>query len=329
MGSFSIWHWLIVLLIVVLIFGTKKLQEHRHRPRRRGQGLQGRHEGRHGVTAPTRRRRRSRSRDQQAPADAEHGRRRGEDQVLNRARRPRASASRMIDFGFDKIALIGAVALIVIGPEKLPRVARTVGHLLGKAQRYVADVKAEVNRSIELEELKKMKTSSRTRRATSSRRVSSEIHQTTRRPRARPGPTDDAAAAARQRPARRAAAAAARVPAPEEELAPEARRDAAVVQAAQRHARARRSRARRAWRASGRRAPRLTCMSVDDNGPDELEGTEQPFVSHLVELRDRLIRALDRGRRLLRRAGVLARPGGAVRPARRAAGRAPAARARR
>lgn len=63
----------------------------------------------------------------------------------------------MIDFGFDKIALIGAVALIVIGPEKLPRVARTVGHFIGKAQRYVADVKAEVNRSIELEELQKMK----------------------------------------------------------------------------------------------------------------------------------------------------------------------------
>ena len=63
----------------------------------------------------------------------------------------------MLDFGFDKMALIGAVALIVIGPEKLPRVARTVGTLLGKAQRYVADVKAEVNRSIELEELQKMK----------------------------------------------------------------------------------------------------------------------------------------------------------------------------
>ena len=63
----------------------------------------------------------------------------------------------MIDFGFDKIALIGAVALIVIGPEKLPRVARTVGHLIGKAQRYVADVKAEVNRSIDLEEMRKMK----------------------------------------------------------------------------------------------------------------------------------------------------------------------------
>ena len=64
----------------------------------------------------------------------------------------------MFDFGFDKLALIGAVALVVIGPERLPRVARTVGTLLGKAQRYVSDVKAEVNRSIELDELKKMKT---------------------------------------------------------------------------------------------------------------------------------------------------------------------------
>lgn len=63
----------------------------------------------------------------------------------------------MIDLGIEKMLVIGAVALIVIGPEKLPRVARTVGTLLGKAQRYVADVKAEVNRSMELEELKKMK----------------------------------------------------------------------------------------------------------------------------------------------------------------------------
>ena len=63
----------------------------------------------------------------------------------------------MIDFGIDKLALIGAVALIVIGPEKLPRVARTVGVLLGKAQRYVSQVQSEVNRSIELEEIKKVK----------------------------------------------------------------------------------------------------------------------------------------------------------------------------
>ncbi len=53
--------------------------------------------------------------------------------------------------------MIGAVALIVIGPEKLPKVARTVGHLLGKARRYVADVKAEVNRSMEMEELAKVR----------------------------------------------------------------------------------------------------------------------------------------------------------------------------
>jgi sec-independent protein translocase protein TatB len=65
----------------------------------------------------------------------------------------------VIDLGISKMALIGAVALIVIGPEKLPRVARTVGALLGKAQRYVSDVKAEVSRSMELDELKKMKDS--------------------------------------------------------------------------------------------------------------------------------------------------------------------------
>ncbi|MFN3416833.1 MAG: Sec-independent protein translocase protein TatB [Caldimonas sp.] len=82
----------------------------------------------------------------------------------------------MIDFGFDKLALIGAVALIVIGPERLPKVARTVGHLLGKAQRYVADVKAEVNRSIELEELKKMKTEFEDAARNVEQTVSQEVH---------------------------------------------------------------------------------------------------------------------------------------------------------
>jgi len=84
----------------------------------------------------------------------------------------------LIDFGFDKIALIGAVALIVIGPERLPKVARTVGHLIGKAQRYVADVKAEVNRSIELEELKKMKTEFEDAARNVEQTVGNEIHQT-------------------------------------------------------------------------------------------------------------------------------------------------------
>ena len=85
----------------------------------------------------------------------------------------------MIDFGFDKLALIGAVALIVIGPEKLPKVARTVGHMLGKTQRYVADVKAEVNRSIELEELKKMKTQFETAARDVEQSVNQEVRQAT------------------------------------------------------------------------------------------------------------------------------------------------------
>ena len=63
----------------------------------------------------------------------------------------------MLDLSFSKMGLIGVVALIVIGPERLPKVARTLGTMLGKAQRYVSDVKAEVNRTMDLEELKKMK----------------------------------------------------------------------------------------------------------------------------------------------------------------------------
>ena len=63
----------------------------------------------------------------------------------------------MIDIGVTKLAIIGGIALIVIGPEKLPGLAKTIGTLLGRARRYVADVKAEVNRSMELDELKKMK----------------------------------------------------------------------------------------------------------------------------------------------------------------------------
>src|SRR5438094_6010406 len=65
----------------------------------------------------------------------------------------------MFDIGFSELLVIGVVALIVIGPQKLPRVARTVGHLLGRMQRYVADVKADINREIELEELRKMRDS--------------------------------------------------------------------------------------------------------------------------------------------------------------------------
>ncbi|MET3130379.1 sec-independent protein translocase protein TatB [Oxalobacteraceae bacterium GrIS 1.11] len=62
----------------------------------------------------------------------------------------------MIDLGLSKLAIIGVVALIVIGPEKLPKVARMAGSLYGRAQRYLNDVKAEVSREIELDELKNL-----------------------------------------------------------------------------------------------------------------------------------------------------------------------------
>lgn len=65
----------------------------------------------------------------------------------------------MLDIGVTKLAVIGAIALVVIGPERLPGVARMAGNLLGRARRYMADVKAEVHRSMELDELKKMKES--------------------------------------------------------------------------------------------------------------------------------------------------------------------------
>ena len=63
----------------------------------------------------------------------------------------------MFDIGFSEMMVIGLVALIVIGPERLPRVARTIGHLAGRLQRYVSDVKADINREVELDELRKMR----------------------------------------------------------------------------------------------------------------------------------------------------------------------------
>ncbi len=63
----------------------------------------------------------------------------------------------MFDVGFSELMVIAVVALIVIGPERLPRVARTMGHLFGRLQRYVNDVKADINREMELEELRKFK----------------------------------------------------------------------------------------------------------------------------------------------------------------------------
>ena len=63
----------------------------------------------------------------------------------------------MFDVGFSEFIVIGIVALVVIGPERLPKVARMAGHLLGRMQRYVNDVKADINREIQLDELRKLK----------------------------------------------------------------------------------------------------------------------------------------------------------------------------
>jgi sec-independent protein translocase protein TatB len=62
----------------------------------------------------------------------------------------------MFDVGFSEIVMIAVVALIVIGPEKLPKTARMLGHLFGRLQRYVNEVKADINREMELDELRKL-----------------------------------------------------------------------------------------------------------------------------------------------------------------------------
>ncbi|HEX4842354.1 MAG TPA: Sec-independent protein translocase protein TatB [Limnobacter sp.] len=82
----------------------------------------------------------------------------------------------MFDIAFSELLIIGVVALLVIGPEKLPKVARTVGHLLGKAQRYVSDVKSEINREMEIEELRKLQAEMQT----TARKVETDVQSTLR-----------------------------------------------------------------------------------------------------------------------------------------------------
>ena len=84
----------------------------------------------------------------------------------------------MFDIGFSELLVIGVVALVVIGPEKLPRVARTVGHLAGRLQRYVSDVKADINREIELDELRKMRDSMQQAASNFESTVQTEMNKT-------------------------------------------------------------------------------------------------------------------------------------------------------
>jgi len=82
----------------------------------------------------------------------------------------------MFDVGFSELIVIGLVALIVIGPQRLPTVARTVGHLLGRLQRYVNDVKADINREMQLDELKKLQEQVTTQVRDMEHQVNEQLH---------------------------------------------------------------------------------------------------------------------------------------------------------
>jgi sec-independent protein translocase protein TatB len=84
----------------------------------------------------------------------------------------------MFDIGFGQLVAIALVALLVIGPQRLPKVARTLGHLFGRMQRYVNDVKADISREMELEELRKLQASVEEAAQSINRSVSQQLNET-------------------------------------------------------------------------------------------------------------------------------------------------------
>jgi sec-independent protein translocase protein TatB len=140
MGSFSIWHWLIVLLVVVMIFGTKKL-------RNLGSDLGGAVKGfKEGM----------KSEEEPSKQLKEGG------QTIETSTTPTSDTQQiarysMFELSFSELMVILVVALVVIGPERLPKVARTLGLLWGRAQRYVNGVKADIERDMAIAELREMK----------------------------------------------------------------------------------------------------------------------------------------------------------------------------
>jgi len=84
----------------------------------------------------------------------------------------------MFDIGFTELLVIAVVALIAIGPQQLPKVARTLGHLFGRMQRYVNDVKADISREMELDELRKMQTTMEDTARSFQSSVSKEVSET-------------------------------------------------------------------------------------------------------------------------------------------------------
>jgi sec-independent protein translocase protein TatB len=135
----------------------------------------------------------------------------------------------MFDVGFSEIVVIAIVALIVIGPERLPKVARTLGHLFGRMQRYVNDVKADISREMELDELRKLQASVQDAAHSIEQSVNQEISTTESQLNSIAASATDAAPA--PPPAVAAAPAAAAAPTPQLEAGLDAPGQAARKQA--------------------------------------------------------------------------------------------------
>jgi sec-independent protein translocase protein TatB len=82
----------------------------------------------------------------------------------------------MFGIDFSELVIIAVVALVVLGPERLPRVARMLGHLVGRTQRYVANLKAEIDKEIKMEELKKLQDEFRDAEASARHVIQEETH---------------------------------------------------------------------------------------------------------------------------------------------------------
>ena len=170
----------------------------------------------------------------------------------------------------------------MLGPERLPKTARTLGHLFGRLQRYVTDVKADINREMELEELKKLQAEVKTAaREFEPSVATARAGSGGRRPRRRSEPQRRGRGARRRHAAERRAAGG----------------STAVAAAAVRYRRRTRREARAPGRAAGRR--RCRASSVADERPRAMsnpsaapDGPQETFISHLIELRTRLVRAI-------------------------------------
>lgn len=83
----------------------------------------------------------------------------------------------MFDIGFSELILIAIVTLLVVGPERMPKVARTAGHLFGRLQRYVSEVKTDINRELKLEELRKLEADMREKARDMEHSMTDEINR--------------------------------------------------------------------------------------------------------------------------------------------------------